>query len=95
LSSRFDIFFQGNGHVVYDKSFFYNPINRPSVLRYDLYTSTDHQQCNQDSAECEMQLPCLEVDGQNYLYMRNFTYTDFNVDENGKTSGAGKHSISL
>ena len=79
-----DIFFQGNGHVVYDKSFFYNPFNRPTVLRYDLYASSDHQKCKQLSPECEMQLPCLEVDGQNYLYTRNFTYTDFNVDENGK-----------
>ncbi|XP_011061242.1 PREDICTED: uncharacterized protein LOC105150086 isoform X2 [Acromyrmex echinatior] len=75
--------FQGNGHVVYDKSFFYNPINRPTVLRYDLYASSDHQRCKQLSPECEMQLPCLEIDGQNYLYTRNFTYTDFNVDENG------------
>ncbi|XP_012525384.1 uncharacterized protein LOC105830548 isoform X2 [Monomorium pharaonis] len=73
--------FQGNGHVVYEKSFFYNPVNRSSVLRYDLITSSDSRQCS--VANCEMPLPCLDVYGQNYLYARNFTYTDFNVDENG------------
>ncbi|XP_018050789.1 PREDICTED: uncharacterized protein LOC108688834 [Atta colombica] len=83
LKKKLPYAFQGNGHVVYDKSFFYNPIHRSTVLRYDLYAPSDHQRCKPVSSECEMQLPCLEVDGQNYLYTRNFTYTDFNVDENG------------
>ncbi|XP_077274980.1 uncharacterized protein LOC143904292 isoform X2 [Temnothorax americanus] len=72
--------FQGNGHVVYDKSFFYNPMNRPSILRYDL---SGHRACTDFLPKCERMLPCLEVDGQNHLYTHNFTYTDINVDENG------------
>ncbi|XP_025993328.1 uncharacterized protein LOC105200153 isoform X2 [Solenopsis invicta] len=74
--------FQGNRHVIYANSFFYNPVNSSSVLRYDLYTPLDHRSCK-GFFECEMDLPCLEVKGQNYLYAGNFTYTDFNVDENG------------
>ncbi|KAL0109814.1 hypothetical protein PUN28_013465 [Cardiocondyla obscurior] len=77
--------FQGNEHVVYDKSFFYNPINRPSVLRYDLERDifSDRHRCNEFKNDCEIELPCLELDGRNHLYARNITYTDFNVDENG------------
>ncbi|XP_014482592.1 PREDICTED: uncharacterized protein LOC106748509 isoform X2 [Dinoponera quadriceps] len=75
--------FQGNGHIVYNKSFFYNPINRSTVFRFDLYSSSDHG-CDRES-DCEMQLPGLLLNTQNLLYTpyHNFNYVDFNVDENG------------
>lgn len=76
--------FQGNGHVVYNGSFFYNPINRSSVFRYDLYSFSDHG-CDDDFPRCELHLPGLLVNTRNYLYTpnHNFNYVDFNVDENG------------
>ncbi|XP_026827101.1 uncharacterized protein LOC105277676 [Ooceraea biroi] len=79
--------FQGNGHVVYNKSFFYNPQNRPTVLRFDLSPSSNNG-CHQIPStkylnKCEIQLPDLNVNTQNFLYTHNFTYVDFNVDENG------------
>lgn len=86
LNSRFFSFFKGNGHIVYNKSFFYNPQNQSTVFRFDLYSTSDHG-CNN---KCEVQLPGLVLNTQNFLYTpyHNFNYVDFNVDENGEsTSG--------
>ncbi|XP_076234512.1 uncharacterized protein LOC143179263 isoform X2 [Calliopsis andreniformis] len=76
--------FQGNGHVVYNKSFFYNPINRSSIYRFNLH-SFPHQPCDKEYPRCELHLPGLLVNTKNYLYTpnHNFNYVDFNVDENG------------
>lgn len=73
--------FQGNGHVVYNRSFYYNPQNRSTVFRFDLYST--ESDCNRHFVNCEMELPGLQVNTKNYLYTHNFTYVDFNVDENG------------
>ncbi|XP_035720622.1 gliomedin-like isoform X1 [Vespa mandarinia] len=74
--------FQGNGHIVYNGSFFYNPKNRSSIFRFDLYHG---QGCDIFFSTCELQLPGLYVNTNNYLYTpnHNFNYVDFNVDENG------------
>ncbi|XP_068986709.1 uncharacterized protein [Bombus flavifrons] len=76
--------FQGNGHVVYNKSFFYNPINRSSIFRFNLHSISD-QVCGKEFSRCELHLPGLLVNTRNYLYTpnHNFNYVDFNVDENG------------
>ncbi|KAG7189036.1 hypothetical protein KM043_008629 [Ampulex compressa] len=76
--------FQGNGHIVYNGSFFYNPINRSSIFRFDLYSSSEHE-CERGFGQCELQLPGLFVNNQNFLFTpnHNFNYVDFNVDENG------------
>ncbi|EFN84578.1 Gliomedin [Harpegnathos saltator] len=72
--------FQGNGHIVYNRSFFYNPQNRSTIFRFDLYSSSE-QGCD----ECEIPLPGLLLNTQNFLYTpyHNFNYVDFNMDENG------------
>ncbi|XP_070149471.1 uncharacterized protein [Polyergus mexicanus] len=72
--------FQGNGHIVYNKSFFYNPQSESSILRFDLSSESE---CNRYSDKCKLSLPSLLVNTKNYLYMHNFTYVDLNVDENG------------
>ncbi|XP_066591232.1 uncharacterized protein [Prorops nasuta] len=71
--------FQGNGHVVYNGSFFYNPENRSSIFKFDLSTLPD-----KGCRRCEMDLPGLELN-KRYLYTpdHNYNYVDFNVDENG------------
>ncbi|XP_054013696.1 uncharacterized protein LOC128895270 [Hylaeus anthracinus] len=76
--------FQGNGHIVYNRSFFYNPINRSSIFRFNLHSSSDHI-CDKEFPRCELHLPGLLVNTRNYLYTpnHNFNYVDFNVDENG------------
>ncbi|CAL7948986.1 unnamed protein product [Xylocopa violacea] len=76
--------FQGNGHVVYNRSFFYNPINRSSIFRFNLQSFSDHI-CDKEFSRCELHLPGLLVNTKNYLYTpnHNFNYVDFNVDENG------------
>lgn len=75
--------FQGNGHVIYNRSFFYNPINRSSIYRFNLHSFSDHV-CD-EYTRCELHLPGLLVNTRNYLYTpnHNFNYVDFNVDENG------------
>ncbi|XP_020286839.1 gliomedin-like isoform X2 [Pseudomyrmex gracilis] len=78
--------FQGNGHIVYNNSFFYNPKDRPTVFRFDLNSFSNHGcNCSLNSMppNCEVQLPDLKVNTPNFLYKHNFTYVDFNVDENG------------
>ena len=76
--------FQGNGHIVYNRSFFYNPINRSSIYRFNLQSASD-QGCDKEFSRCELHLPGLLVNTRNYLYTpnHNFNYVDFNVDENG------------
>ncbi|XP_015188662.1 PREDICTED: uncharacterized protein LOC107072878 isoform X2 [Polistes dominula] len=74
--------FQGNGHIIYNGSFFYNPKNRSSIFRFDLYHG---QGCDIFFSKCELKLPGLYVNTNNYLYTpnHNYNYVDFNVDENG------------
>ncbi|XP_076630956.1 uncharacterized protein LOC143346601 [Colletes latitarsis] len=76
--------FQGNGHIVYNRSFFYNPVNRSSIFRFNLHSISDHI-CDKEFPRCELHLPGLLVNTKNYLYTpnHNFNYVDFNVDENG------------
>ncbi|XP_015431074.1 PREDICTED: uncharacterized protein LOC107187475 [Dufourea novaeangliae] len=76
--------FQGNGHIVYNRSFYYNPINRSSIFRFNLHSVSDHV-CDNEFTRCELHLPGLLVNTRNYLYTpdHNFNYVDFNVDENG------------
>ncbi|XP_072742772.1 uncharacterized protein [Anoplolepis gracilipes] len=72
--------FQGNGHVVYNKSFFYNPQNQASILRFGLYSDSE---CHRHFDNCVRELPGLLVNNKDFLYTHNFTYVDFNIDENG------------
>ncbi|KAK0161719.1 hypothetical protein PV327_008137 [Microctonus hyperodae] len=75
--------FKGNGHVVYNGSFFYNPENRSSIYRFDLIPT----QGNNDpvSQKMELKLPWLSLNQNNHLYSSEHdpTYVDFDVDENG------------
>ncbi|XP_016843783.1 uncharacterized protein LOC100120786 [Nasonia vitripennis] len=74
--------FQGNGHLVNDGYFFYNPYNRSSIVRLDL---THNEGTIYAFGRLEMELPGLRVNTGNYLYTpnHNFNYVDFDVDENG------------
>ncbi|XP_058791313.1 uncharacterized protein LOC131664328 isoform X2 [Phymastichus coffea] len=74
--------FKGNGHLVNDGYFFYNPSNRSSIVRLDLDHSTGTMHAY---GRLEMELPELRVNTGNYLYTpgHNFNYVDFDVDENG------------
>ncbi|XP_011314622.1 uncharacterized protein [Fopius arisanus] len=72
--------FKGNGHVVYNGSFFYNPESRPSIYKFDLtHSNTYHH------SPKELILPGLSVWGDNYLYSSDHenSFVDFDVDENG------------
>ncbi|KAJ8682022.1 hypothetical protein QAD02_017814, partial [Eretmocerus hayati] len=74
--------FQGNGHLVNDGYFFYNPYNRSSIMRLDL---THSEGTVYAYGRLELELPGLRVNNGNYLYTpnHNFNYVDFDVDENG------------
>uniref|UniRef100_A0ABD2X3A7 Olfactomedin-like protein 2A n=1 Tax=Trichogramma kaykai TaxID=54128 RepID=A0ABD2X3A7_9HYME len=74
--------FQGNGHIVHDGYFFYNPYNRSSIVRLDL---THSEGTMYAYGRLELELPRLRVNTGNYLYTpeHNFNYVDFDVDENG------------
>jgi hypothetical protein len=76
------LYFQGNGHLVNDGYFFYNPYNRSSIIRLDL---THSEGTMYAYGRLEMELPGLRVNTGNYLYTpnHNFNYVDFDVDENG------------
>lgn len=64
---------QGNAHVIYNGSFYYNQLNEPNIVRYDLATKdTD-----------TLNVPAVAKEGSNYLYTTNYNYMDFSVDENG------------
>ncbi|KAG8039221.1 hypothetical protein G9C98_003528 [Cotesia typhae] len=75
--------FKGNGHVVYNGSFYYNPENRSSIYRLDLGSA--HTTHNKPQYHMELILPGLRINDNNYLYSRDHdsSYVDFDVDENG------------
>jgi hypothetical protein len=64
---------QGNAHVIYNGAFYYNELNKPHILRYELATK-DTQMLN---------VPMVATNGSNYLYTTNYNYMDFSADENG------------
>jgi hypothetical protein len=64
---------QGNAHVIYNGSFYYNELNKPHILRYDLAKKET----------LELNVPMVATEGSNYLYTTNYNYMDFSVDENG------------
>ncbi|XP_024944427.1 uncharacterized protein LOC107271414 isoform X2 [Cephus cinctus] len=77
--------FQGNGHVVNNGSFFYNPEGRASVMRFDLHSPQGSVNSGNPN-RMELPLPGLHVNNSsNYLYTpgHNFNFVDFDVDENG------------
>ena len=71
--------FQGNGHVVFNGSFFYYPEGKDFIVRYDLQDI--HKKYTK-----ELRLPGFVPNSKNYLYTpdNNYNYVDFEVDENGK-----------
>lgn len=64
---------QGNAHVIYNGAFYYNRLNHPQIVRYDLAEKTSN----------ELNVPLVATSGSNYLYTTNYNYMDFSVDENG------------
>ncbi|KAJ6637052.1 Olfactomedin-like protein 2B [Pseudolycoriella hygida] len=66
--------FQGNAHVVYNGSFYYQGENTDKIVRYDL-----EQRKELDTTS----LYKAAASGSNYLYTTKHNYMDFNVDENG------------
>ena len=76
--------FKGNGHVIYNGSFFYNPENRPKIFRFDIPPNLSH--AGPTMRNNQVDLPGLNAHIKNYLYTpdHNFNYVDFDIDENGK-----------
>lgn len=64
---------QGNAHVIYNGSFYYNRLNHPHIVKYVLATKITHV----------LNVPKVATNGNNYLYTTNYNYMDFSVDENG------------
>lgn len=67
------IIFQGNSHVIFNGSFYYNQLDRPRLIRYELATESTQA----------TDLPLAAFSGDNYLYTTEYNYVDFSVDENG------------
>ncbi|XP_023175222.2 uncharacterized protein LOC111602419 isoform X2 [Drosophila hydei] len=65
--------FQGNAHVVYNGSFYYQQKNSDLVVKLDLTTSK----------KISIQLPYSGIATGNRLYATDYNYMDFNVDEVG------------
>ncbi|KAL9919812.1 uncharacterized protein ACN427_001609 isoform 6-T7 [Glossina fuscipes fuscipes] len=65
--------FQGNAHVVYNGSFYYNQHNTDLVVKLDLITMK----------KITTQLPYAGIATGNKLYSTDYNYMDFNVDEVG------------
>ncbi|XP_017871563.1 PREDICTED: uncharacterized protein LOC108619476 isoform X2 [Drosophila arizonae] len=65
--------FQGNAHVVYNGSFYYQQKNSDLVVKLDLTTSK----------KISVQLPYSGIATGNRLYATDYNYMDFNVDEVG------------
>ncbi|XP_046810127.1 uncharacterized protein LOC111678143 [Lucilia cuprina] len=65
--------FQGNAHVVYNGSFYYNQYNSDYVVKLDLSTGK----------RISTQLPSAGIATGNKLYSTKYNYMDFNVDEVG------------
>ncbi|XP_064555008.1 uncharacterized protein LOC135440000 isoform X2 [Drosophila montana] len=65
--------FQGNAHVVYNGSFYYQQKNSDLVVKLDLTTSK----------KISIQLPYAGVAAGNRLYATDYNFMDFNVDEVG------------
>uniref|UniRef100_A0A1B0AF51 Olfactomedin-like domain-containing protein n=1 Tax=Glossina pallidipes TaxID=7398 RepID=A0A1B0AF51_GLOPL len=65
--------FQGNAHVVYNGSFYYNQHNTDLVVKLDLVTMK----------KITTQLPYAGIATGNKLYSTDYNYMDFNVDEVG------------
>lgn len=69
--------FQGNGHVVYNGSFYYNQKGTRNILKMDLNTRA--------VSNLTIPLPrgMNESETLKPLYKTNYTYMDFCVDDNG------------
>ncbi|ALC49872.1 CG6867, partial [Drosophila busckii] len=65
--------FQGNAHVVYNNSFYYQQKNSDLIVKLDLMTSK----------KITTQLPYSGIMAGNRLYTTDHNYMDFNVDEVG------------
>ncbi|KAK4884271.1 hypothetical protein RN001_000542 [Aquatica leii] len=68
-----DVPFQGNAHVVYNGSFYYQALRKPKIIRLFLNNET----------RMELNVSRLNVDNSNYLYTTEHNYMDFSVDDNG------------
>ncbi|KAF4526436.1 hypothetical protein B566_EDAN015068 [Ephemera danica] len=66
--------FKGNSHVIYNGSFYYNQLDQPRIIRYDLVT---------ESIGNSTELPMAPYSGDDHLYTTDYNYVDFSVDENG------------
>jgi len=64
---------QGNAHVIYNGSFYYNQNGSANIVRYVLDKNISYS----------LNAPLVATTGNNYLYTTNYSYMDFSVDENG------------
>ncbi|KAB0803596.1 hypothetical protein PPYR_00566 [Photinus pyralis] len=70
---KLEIPFQGNAHVIYNGSFYYQALGKPKIIRYFL----------NNESKMEIGVPKLNVTNENYLYKTENNYLDFSVDDNG------------
>lgn len=64
---------QGNAHVVYNGSFFYNAKKTNKIIKYTLLSGSSN----------ELNLPFPFPTNASLLYSGQYNYMDFNVDDNG------------
>uniref|UniRef100_A0AAQ6IS87 Olfactomedin-like domain-containing protein n=1 Tax=Anabas testudineus TaxID=64144 RepID=A0AAQ6IS87_ANATE len=74
-SSTIDVgkYYQGCGHVVYNKSFYFHKAGTNRLIKFDLNTGKANSLIMENSRYCNL----------NYLFPNSKTYFKFAVDENG------------
>ncbi|XP_014663236.1 PREDICTED: gliomedin-like isoform X2 [Priapulus caudatus] len=65
--------YQGNGHVIYDRSLIYHASGKQSIIRYNVHTKTTE----------ELPLPGATYTGGTFLFNIKHSYVKVAVDENG------------
>lgn len=65
--------FQGNAHVIYNGSFFYNAKSSNKITKFNLHTGHSHN----------LSLPFPYSPNSTNLYTSQYNYMDFSVDDNG------------
>lgn len=66
--------FDGNSHVVYDGSFYYNEFESNRIIKLDLTSNKTKSRVIEDAAHSPM---------SNHLFETQYNYMDLNADENG------------
>ncbi|RZF35073.1 hypothetical protein LSTR_LSTR009665 [Laodelphax striatellus] len=72
---RLDYPFSGNSHIIYNGTFIYNQLDRPTIVQYDLATGTSQTLDVSDATSPNGSMT--------HLYKTDYNHMDFAVDDNG------------